>query len=85
MCNLISFMWMRSSRVVRASDSQKCRSRNCPEAGVLENPTQVSQLSGVYSAELAYLSRETHTHISKTEWFTSFLDVNMSDFDFLYS
>jgi hypothetical protein len=24
---------------------------------------------------------ETHTHISKTEFVTSFLDVNMSDFD----
>ncbi len=24
---------------------------------------------------------ETHTHISKTELFTSFLDVNLSDFD----
>jgi hypothetical protein len=24
---------------------------------------------------------ETHTHISKTEFVTSFLDLNMSDFD----
>jgi hypothetical protein len=40
-------MWMRSSKVIRESDSQKCRNRNCPETGVLENPTQLSELSGV--------------------------------------
>ncbi len=37
-------------------------------------------ITDLYTSQTLYIN-ETHTHISKTEFVTSFLDVNISDFD----
>jgi hypothetical protein len=43
-------------------------------------------ITDLYISKTLYIN-ETHTHITKTEFVTSFLDLNMSDFDLyiLYS